>query len=170
MKRNAFLTASLAAGGAVVFGFPTTARAAGSFAPNAWIELHPDGRITITVPMTDLGQGVATALPMLAADELDADWSRVDVRTAPADKRTYGDQGIGGSRSLRTKTKKFREAGAAVRAMLVAAAAGGWGVPASQCRTAASKVYHDASGRVGVQTFDAAGNPADLPFHLIVAC
>jgi isoquinoline 1-oxidoreductase subunit beta len=148
VRRDEFLTASLAAGGAVVFGFRAGARAAAAFAPNAWIELRPDGRITITVPMSELGQGVATALPMLAADELDADWSRVVVRSAPADKSRYGDQGIGGSRSLRTKTAKFREAGASVREMLVAAAAGTWNVPPSQCRTSAANVYHDASGRV----------------------
>lgn len=147
MKRAAFLTVSLAAGGAAVFGFRTQARAAGVFAPNAWIELRADGVVAITVPMAELGQGVATALPMLAADELDADWSRVVVRTAPADKRTYGDQGIGGSRSMRTKTTAFREAGASVRAMLVGAAASRWDVPAAQCRTAAGTVYHDASGR-----------------------
>ena len=147
MKRSSFLTVSLATGGAAVFGFRTAGRASSAFAPNAWIELRADGVIVITVPMAELGQGVGTALPMLAADELDAEWSRVVVRTAPADKRTYGDQGIGGSRSMRTKAAKFREAGASVRAMLVDAAAARWNVPAADCRTSAGTVHHDASAR-----------------------
>ncbi|MDB5070927.1 MAG: molybdopterin-binding xanthine dehydrogenase [Candidatus Eremiobacteraeota bacterium] len=146
MKRSRFLLASAAAGGALVIG-PARSRAAAAFEPTPWVRLEPGGGATITVHVSELGQGVNTGLAMLLADELDLDWRRVRVVTAGADGKRYGNQGIGGSRTMRTSAKKFRTAGAATRSVLVAAAARRWGVEPASCTTRDGTVRHAASGR-----------------------
>lgn len=148
MKRGAFLTVAAVAAGAVRFGFPLGATASGTdFSPSSFLTIARSGDVLITIPMSDIGQGVATALGMALADELDADWSRVRVISADADKARYGDQGIGGSRTMRKNTKNFRQAGATARAMLVAAAALRWRVSPQACRTERGVVYHGPSHR-----------------------
>ncbi|MGE0556035.1 MAG: molybdopterin cofactor-binding domain-containing protein [Gemmatimonadales bacterium] len=123
----------------------------GAFVPNAWLELTPDGTITVVVDRAEMGQGVSTSLPMLVAEELDADWSRVRFRFAPAhrayDNPLIGAQVTGGSTSIRAAWEPLRRAGATARAMLVSAAAAGWGVDPSGCVTADGVVSHPASGR-----------------------
>jgi isoquinoline 1-oxidoreductase beta subunit len=116
------------------------------FAPNAWLRIDKDGTVTIIVAKSEMGQGVRTALPMIVAEELDADWSKVIVEQAIADKK-YGSMGTGGSTSVRTSWEKLRTAGATARAMLVTAAAQTWGVPESTCRTENGMVIHTQSGR-----------------------
>ncbi len=116
------------------------------FAPNAWINIRPDDRIILWVREMEMGQGVRTALPMLLADELEANWEQVEVRqayTAPA----FGELGTGGSSSVRTAWIPMRKAGAAARTMLVQAAAQEWDVPVSECRAERGKVIHVPSGR-----------------------
>lgn len=116
------------------------------FAPNAWLKISKDGTVTITVAKSEMGQGVRTALPMIVAEELDADWSKVKIEQAVADGR-YGGMGTGGSTSVRTSWDRLRKAGAAARQMLLQAAAARWGVPADECRTESGAVFHTPSNR-----------------------
>ena len=117
-----------------------------AFAPNAWLRIDRDGTVTVTVAKSEMGQGVRTALPMILAEELDAEWSHVKVEQAIPDKK-YGDMGTGGSASIRTSWDGLRAAGATARAMLVSAAAKRWSVPESSCRTEKSSVIHVPTGR-----------------------
>src|SRR5262249_56650651 len=91
-----------------------------SLAPNAFLAIDTRGNVTIWASKWEMGQGVRTSLPMIVAEELDADWSRVRVEEAWAEAR-FGDQDTGGSSSVRTKYEPMRQAGAAARAMIVAA-------------------------------------------------
>ena len=118
------------------------------FAPSVFVAVDPKGMTTVWVPRSEMGQGVLTALPMLVAEELDADWSKVRVEQAPADaSHDYGPLFTAASASVRSMFDELRRAGAAARAMLVAAAADRWSVAASRCRTRAGVVEHPATGR-----------------------
>ena len=138
-----------------------------AFAPNAWLRIDGDGTVTVTVAKSEMGQGVLTALPMILAEELDADWSNIKVEQALADKK-YGDMGTGGSTSVRTSWEALRTAGATARAMLVSAAAKRWGVPESACRTENSGVIHVPTGRK-LAYGELAGEAAILPVPAKVA-
>ena len=120
------------------------------FAPNAWLRITPDGRITVVSGSAEMGQGVLTAIPMLLAEELDADWGRVVVEQAPVDKAyanpMFGMQATGGSTTVRAHWEPLRKAGAAAREMLVAAAAAQWQLDAATLRTEKSRVIA-ADGR-----------------------
>jgi len=121
---------------------------ADGFQPNAYLSIEPDGSVTIWVGKTDMGQGVRTALPMIVADELDADWERVTSLQADAHPEKFGRQMTVGSSSVRRGAwMPLRQAGAAAREMLVAAAAAEWGVAASECRTENGRVIHASSSR-----------------------
>ena len=104
--------------------------------PSAFVSIAGDGAVTVTIGKTDIGQGVHTALPMLVAEEMDADWSKVRCELAPAGE-AYKDpvqqvQVVGGSTSMKNSWMQYREIGARMRAMLVGAAAKRFGLPASQ--------------------------------------
>ncbi|HKJ70794.1 MAG TPA: xanthine dehydrogenase family protein molybdopterin-binding subunit [Gammaproteobacteria bacterium] len=162
-SRRTFLKASALAGGGLLLGLRlpgggryaeaagTVPAADGEFAPNAWIRIDADDRVTVLVDRSEMGQGVMTALPMLVAEELEADWERVATEFAPADSAytnsLLGRQATGGSTAIRNAWKPLREAGAAAREMLVAAAAERWGVKAADCEAANQVVRHPASGR-----------------------
>jgi isoquinoline 1-oxidoreductase subunit beta len=119
-----------------------------AFVPNAFVRIDPDGQITIIVARPEIGQGVRTSLPMLVAEELDADWSDIRIEQAvAADRTVYGSQHAGGSQSVRTGWQPLRHAGAVARAMLVAAAARHWGVSADICETHGGTVIDPSSGR-----------------------
>ena len=109
------------------------------------MHIRPDGKIMITVNRLEFGQGVHTALPMVLADEMDADWSHVVAELAPAadvyKDPLFGIQMVGGSGSIAHSFQQYRELGAKARAMLVAAAADRWRVIPDQCRTEASVVH-----------------------------
>src|SRR5579863_3031316 len=115
------------------------------YPPDAFVHIKRDGMIVIQVNRLEFGQGVQTALPMILADEMDADWSQVVGELAPAadvyKDPLFGIQLVGGSGSIAQSFQQYRELGARTRAMLVAAAAAKWNVPASQCRTDASVVH-----------------------------
>jgi isoquinoline 1-oxidoreductase beta subunit len=132
------------------------------YPPDAFIHIGTDGRINITVNRLEFGQGVQTSLPMVLADELDADWSQVTAELAPAGDLykdpLFGMQMVGGSGSIAHSFQQYRELGAKTRGMLIAAAADRWQVPASQCRTENSMVYGpgNRSARYGELANDAA--------------
>jgi isoquinoline 1-oxidoreductase subunit beta len=154
IDRRSFLVSVAAAGGALTLGFGMhPARAAGS-APEitAWIVIGRDDTVTIRVARSEMGQGTLTALPMLVAEELECDWSKVRTEFPRPDEnlkrnRVWGDFSTGGSRSIRNSQEPLRKAGATAREMLIAAAAAQWDVPASECRAGNSIVTHGPSGR-----------------------
>jgi isoquinoline 1-oxidoreductase beta subunit len=122
-------------------------RGATGFVPNAFLRIAPDGTIVIVSKGPEIGQGIKTAFPMIIAEELDADWSHVKVEQAAINPAIFGRQSAGGSRSIPASWDQLRRAGAAGRAMLVAAAARQWNVLESELTTASSVVTHSASGR-----------------------
>ena len=114
--------------------------------PSVYLGIRPDGTVFIVTHRSEMGTGIRTSLPQVAADELDADWSRVTIEQGIGDTR-YGDQNTDGSRSIRDFYDAFRHAGASARAMLVTAAAGQWNVPGGECVTRNHQVVHQPSGR-----------------------
>jgi isoquinoline 1-oxidoreductase beta subunit len=134
-------------------GVPCAAEAEAAGAEvNAWILIAPDDFVTIRVAKAEMGQGVLTALPMLVAEELECDWSKVKTEyVAPEEnirrQRAWGNMSTGGSRSVRGSQQVLRKAGAAAREMLLAAAGTRWGVPAAECRAHNSVITHVPSGR-----------------------
>jgi isoquinoline 1-oxidoreductase beta subunit len=117
------------------------------FEPNIWLSIAGNGDTTIWLAKAEMGQGVYTALPMLIADELDADWSRTRIAQTLVEPRYAEFVGTGGSSSVRNSFEPLRRAGAAARQMLMTAAAARWSVPVSDCRTEAGVVIHTSSGR-----------------------
>lgn len=115
--------------------------------PHIFIALSPDGTVTITCHRSEMGQGVRTSLPMIVADELDADWAKVKVAQAPADEERYGNQDTDGSRSIRQHFQSMRRIGAAMRMMLEQAAATQWRVPVTEVEAHNHAVLHRPSGR-----------------------
>src|SRR5262245_46159977 len=114
--------------------------------PSVYLGIQPDGTVFIVTHRSEMGTGIRTSLPLVAADELDADWSRVKIEQGIGDAR-YGDQNTDGSRSIRDFYVAFQQAGASARAMLISAAAAQWNVPVGECTTANHEVRHQASGR-----------------------
>ncbi len=151
-SRRGFLQAGGATGAALVVSFALplgtprvlAATAPGAFAPNAFLRITPDNRVTVVCGSSEMGQGVLTAIPMLVAEELDADWQLVSVEQAPSDTAynnpVFGMQATGGSTTVRAFYTPMRQAGAAAREMLVAAAAKRWGVKPETLKTSASQV------------------------------
>jgi isoquinoline 1-oxidoreductase subunit beta len=159
-SRRLLLNGGLAAGFMLPFRLPLRAademdypaNGAGDFAPNAFIRIDHCGRTTLTMPQVEMGQGIYTAISQVLADELDADFAKVALEHAPPDDALYGNplfriQVTGNSNSIRAFWKPLRTAGAAVRAMLVRAAADQWQVDPAGCTAASGTVTHRASGR-----------------------
>jgi len=155
LSRRMLLKASALVGGgfALTASLPMLARAAvgdGAAAPaaiNAFISINPDNTITIIGKNPEIGQGIKTMLPMLIAEELDADWNLVSIEQGNTDAARYGPQLAGGSFATPMNWVPMRQTGAAARAMLIAAAAQRWGVDAASLRTEPSMVVDPASGR-----------------------
>lgn len=122
-----------------------------TFSPSAWLRITPDNRITVSCGSAEMGQGVLTAIPMMVAEELDADWALVSVEQAPVDQAynnpMFGMQATGGSTTVRAHWTPVRQAGAAARQMLVAAAAQGWGVDPATLRTEKGHVIGGPGGQ-----------------------
>ena len=117
-----------------------------AFNPNAWITVRPDNTVTISVAESEMGQGVWTSLPMIIAEEMELDWSKVQVIQAPIDKDRFGKQGTGGSASIRSSWKKLREAGAVAKEMLLEAAAQKWSIPKENCDADNGFILNRTSG------------------------
>jgi isoquinoline 1-oxidoreductase beta subunit len=161
MDRRSFLKTGMAGAAGLVIGFylpgrreALAAAAASGMAPaslNAWMLIAPNDSVTIMIDKSEMGQGILTALCMIAAEELDCDWKSIRTEFAPAAKEyfnpAFGMQGTGGSSSVRSSWDPLRKAGAAARDMLLQAAATQWGVDKSACRTESGVIYHDASKR-----------------------
>ena len=153
VTRRGFLGDVFSAG-ALVLGsrlLPVKARAAETVDTSAWhpsvyLGLEPDGRVIIVTHRSEMGTGVRTSLPMIVADELEADWKRVQIEQAIGDRK-YGDQNTDGSNSVVGFYQKLRETGAAARCMLEGAAASKWNVPAAECHARNHEVIHSPSGR-----------------------
>jgi isoquinoline 1-oxidoreductase beta subunit len=133
----------------------------GVFSPNAYLRITPENKITIVVARSEMGQGVRTALPMILAEELEADWKQIEIEQAGA-STLYGDQTTGGSASVKTTWDPMRKAGAAAREMLISAAALTWGVPRSTCAAVEGNILHGASKR-RLSYGELAGKAATLP-------
>src|SRR5579863_8115953 len=149
LNRREFVAAGVAAGAGLVVGFylPHGHRTREQvFSPNAYVRITPDNKITIVVARSEMGQGVRTALPMILAEELEADWKQIEIEQAGA-STLYGDQTTGGSASVRTTWDPMRKAGAAAREMLISAAALTWGVGRSGCTAELGHIKHTGSGR-----------------------
>src|SRR2546425_120697 len=152
MERRDFLQVAGTVGAGLVIGFKIpTRRGVAPFAPNAWLRIGTDDSVLVIVDRSEMGQGVTTSLPMLLAEELEADWTKIRFEFAPADKayvnQIFGMQGTGGSSSVRAAWKPLREAGARARSVLIAAAAQTWGVEPTSCRAEAGAVIHAPSNR-----------------------
>ena len=159
LSRRRLLQVGAAAGGGLMLSlslpFPShraEAAVADEFAPNAFIRIGSDGRIILTMPYVEMGQGTYTSIPMLIAEELDVNLKQVQLEHAPPNEKLYanpllGVQATGGSDALRGAWKPLREAGATARIMLVAAAAKRWGVDPKSCRAQDGEVVHVPTGR-----------------------
>jgi isoquinoline 1-oxidoreductase beta subunit len=138
-------------GGRAFAADASSAQAKQVYPPNAFIRIAPDDSITIIVNKSEMGQGVYTSLPMLVAEELEADWSRIRVESAPVaavyNHTAFGIQMTGGSTSVASSWEQMRRVGASARMMLVRAAALQWGVPQSECHAKLGQVIHAKSGR-----------------------
>lgn len=182
VSRRSLLTGGLAGGFLLAFQLPVRAvnepvqppdDTAGKFAPNAFIRIDHSGKTTLVMPQVEMGQGVYTALPMILAEELDADFAQVTLEHAPPSDKLYGNplfgiQATGNSNSVRAWWPHLRKAGAGARAMLVQAAAKEWQVDPASCTAANSVVTHKDSGRqlsYGALALAAAGEtpPKDVP-------
>src|ERR1700692_1983802 len=159
VSRGRFLTGGIIATGALVLGmhyYPklssgdklpqdTNADHA-SLHPSVYLGIDPDGTVWIVAHRSEMGTTSRTTLPLIVADELDADWKRVKIEQAIGDKR-YGDQYTDGSHSIRSFYDAMREAGATARLMLIQAAAQQWDVPAAECETDLHVVVHRSTNR-----------------------
>ena len=154
MERRAFLQTAGTVGAGLVIGFRIPTRGEqepAPFAPNAWLRIGPDDSVLVIVDRSEMGQGVTTSLPMLLAEELEADWTKVQIEFAPADKAyinpLFGLQGTGGSSSVRAAWTPLRKAGAAAREVLISAAAQRWAVKREECHAERGAVVHATSKR-----------------------
>ena len=160
VSRRGFLKGVLATGGLVIAAEFVPARPALAYAtgaekmphgvrsdPHLFVSIGPDGTVTVVAIRSEMGTGSRTSLPMIVADEMGADWSRVRVVQAPGDEEKYGNQDTDGSRSLRHGIQPMRQCGAAMRQMLETAAAQRWGVDVAEVQAQNHEIAHMASGR-----------------------
>jgi len=169
INRRTFLKFTGIAGSGLLLGFTLTDKSYAAveastteFKPNGFISISPNGKTILFSKNPEVGQGIKTAHPMIIAEELDADWSMVQIEQSPVDESTYGTQSAGGSRSIPSGWDQMRQAGAVARSMLVATAAARWDVPTSECKTESGRVIHTQSGRTSTYG-DLASKAAAMP-------
>jgi isoquinoline 1-oxidoreductase beta subunit len=150
LSRRDFIVAGAAAGAGLVIGVylphGRKHQAGDAFSPNAYLKITPDNKVTVVVARSEMGQGVHTSLPMILAEELEADWKQIQIEQAGA-STLFGDQTTGGSASVRTTWDPMRRAGAAAREMLISAAALHWGVGRASCKAENGAIVHATSSR-----------------------
>ncbi len=159
-SRRNFLKVAATAGGGLLLGFNWTSSGAASSATitnaslaaanaefNSYLSIAADGIITILSPNPELGQGIKTSFPMIVAEELDADWTKVNILQAPLNNLKFERQVTGGSGAIPHSWERLRKAGATARQMLMEAAATKWQVPATELTTEKGMVIHKASNR-----------------------
>ncbi|HEV3021761.1 MAG TPA: molybdopterin cofactor-binding domain-containing protein, partial [Pirellulales bacterium] len=158
VSRREFVRTGLLAGGGLILGLHLPGITKGQagkngepFELNAFVRIGPDDFVTVVVNHSEMGQGIYTSMPMVIAEELDADWAKVRFEAAPVaavyNHPIYGAQLTGGSSSTWVEWERVRKAGAAARAMLIRAAAAEWNVEPATCGTEPGHVVHAASGR-----------------------
>ncbi|WP_312362387.1 molybdopterin cofactor-binding domain-containing protein [Sphingobacterium sp.] len=145
LKMGGLLTGGLVLG-VSLFSCDNKGKKISTLAPNVYLNIDSDGTVTIIAHRSEMGQGIRTSLPMIVADELGADWSKVRIVQAEGDKK-YGDQNTDGSYSVRMFYKPMREAGAIAKLMLMKAAAEQWQVPVEECDTEQGQVIHKSSDK-----------------------
>jgi isoquinoline 1-oxidoreductase beta subunit len=172
LSRRSFFELSALAGGGLVLGLSTQRAALAQghapqiLSPSVFVTIAPDGIISIVARGAEIGQGIRTSLPMIIAEELDADWAQVHVEQADVDPAAYGNQGAGGSMTTPNSWVPMRQIGAAARAVMVTAASNRWQAPESEITTAKSRVMHAKTGRslgYGELATEAAALPAPNP-------
>ena len=159
ISRREFMKRTGQAGGGLVFALTfasacqpdevavgPAAKATASVAPNVYVNIRNDGIVEIYCHRSEMGQGIRTSLPQVIADELEADWDKVEVIQAIGHEK-YGDQNTDGSTSIRNHFDLLRNAGATGRDMMIAAAAQMWAVPVSECVAREHAVHHEGSGQ-----------------------
>jgi isoquinoline 1-oxidoreductase beta subunit len=167
MDRRTFLKATGMSVSGIILGMQIGCSASGegenvAFSPNVYLTVNSDGSVVLVAHRSEMGTGIRTGLPLIVADELEADWSRVQVVQAVGDESVYGNQNTDGSFSVRMFFEPMRKAGAMARTMLERAAAENWGVPVEECKASNHEVTHASSGRkVGYGALAAAA--AKLP-------
>jgi isoquinoline 1-oxidoreductase beta subunit len=172
LSRRGFLQAGAAAGGGLMLSLSLPfgnreSKAADAFIPNAFIRIGSDGQIVLIMPYVEMGQGTYTSIPMLIAEELEVNLKQVRLEHAPPNEKRYanpllGVQATGNSNAIRGAWQPLRQAGAAARIMLVAAAAKKWNVDPASCRAQSGEVLHPPTGRsikYGALASDAAAMP-----------
>jgi isoquinoline 1-oxidoreductase beta subunit len=172
LSRRGFLQAGAAAGGGLMLSLSLPfgnreSKAADAFIPNAFIRIGSDGQIVLIMPYVEMGQGTYTSIPMLIAEELEVDLKQVRLEHAPPNEKFYanpllGVQATGNSNAIRGAWQPLRQAGAAARTMLVAAAAKKWNVDPASCRAQSGEVLHPPTGmsiKYGALASDAAAMP-----------
>ncbi len=157
LSRRGFLAASAAVGGGLMLSLslplgPGKAAQSREFVPNAFVQIGSDGKVVLTMPYVEMGQGTYTSIPMLIAEELQVSMQQLRLEHAPPDEKLYanpllGVQATGNSNAMRGAWKPLREAGATARIMLIAAAARRWDVDANTCRAQDGEVIHTLTGR-----------------------
>jgi isoquinoline 1-oxidoreductase subunit beta len=171
-SRRAFIKIAAGTGVGLVIGLDlpfASANAVESFAPNPFVRVAPDNTVTVLVKHLDKGQGIATGLSTLVAEELDADWKQMRAEFAPADASKYNNllfgplQATGGSSSIANSFLQYRQAGAVARAMLIAAAAAAWGVPASEIVVAKGRLSHKSGKSGALGDFAEAASKLEVP-------
>jgi isoquinoline 1-oxidoreductase beta subunit len=174
-SRRMFLQAGIAAGGGLLLSVrlpapigEAEAENANSFSPNAFVRIERDGRVILTMPYVEMGQGTYTSIPMLIAEELEVDLQQVLLEHAPPDEKRYGNpffggiQATGGSTTMRAVWEPMRQAGATARILLVAAAAKRWNVDPKSCRAQKGEVLHAGTSR-SAKYGDLAADAARMP-------
>ena len=174
-NRRQFLRQASALSGALVLGIeaPADATAAGSREPEItqWVVIQPDDSVIIRIARTEMGQGSSTGLAMMVVEELGCDWHRVKLEYANVSEhlqrdKLWKDMSTGGSRGIRESNHDMRQAGAAARSMLIAAAAQLWGVPAAECRAANSLVTHPSGRRASYGELAALASTLPVPTNV----
>jgi len=179
LERRDFIKVSAAACGGLLLTFCLPELGLGEnaadkriFAPNAFLRIGDDDAVTVVLGKSEMGEGIYTSLTMLVAEELDADWRKIHVESAPVDavynSPTFGMQMTGGSTSVQSEWERLRKAGAVARVMLIAAAAQKWNVDPQTCRAEQGFVIHEPSEqRVSFGTLATAASklapPKDVP-------